>query len=147
MTNKDILLKPVKCHAYLRKVHDGKHIEYNDATYERGFGIGGKRLEKGWYYSSYDEQGNGVYERVEDFGGGDFLKTYYERAKMEYHGVAVEIKEVVITAELYVDVNEDDYHYQEYVCKEPKDTLLCAKVYYANGKSHLVPIEDLEVEE
>lgn len=77
--------------------------------------------------------------------GSGVEKTYYAREEKEFEGIVVEYKDVVAKALLYTDINEDAYHEWSFVGKEPTYIIPCVKVYYAFGKTRLVPKDDTEL--
>ena len=77
-------------------------------------------------------------------------KTYYEHVQLNFSGVIVGFKDLVIKG--YLDVIYEDaidvglgiIPEKFYVAKRPKEIVKCGIVYYANNKKHLVPLEDME---
>ena len=75
-------------------------------------------------------------------------KTLRELKEKNFSGVVVDIKDVVTEEYLSVDTVCDDYgvyYSDEYhvIRKRSKTVIKCAKVYYALGKSRLVPLDKL----
>ncbi len=71
------------------------------------------------------------------------------RTEKQFIGIVVGIKDVTVTAWLYVDTKLDWYGEPcgEYVGRQVKDVIKCAHVFYAPNKSRLVPLEDLVIVE
>lgn len=133
------MFETVQCSAYLKKIKDGRHIF---------------RIEKGmrqnsrteWEYVWYEDSECKTKEvPPEDFGGSGFVKTYYERAEKKFTGIVVGFELVTTKAELYVDCNEDQTGYCEWVAKDPKEQIKCAKVYFGCNRSRYVPLDDMRV--
>ncbi len=137
----------VECKAYMKKIKDGRFIEKFEAD----------RTESGrveYYYVDNNKQnddGTTEWRKEVEYYDHDleFLKTYYQRIEKQFVGIVVGIKDVAVTAWLYVDERLDWYGEPcgEYVGRDVKDVIKCARVYYAPNKSRLVPLEDLEITE
>ena len=145
VSSNPFVFQVVECRAYMKKIKDGRFIEklkadktesgraeyfYVDTNQLNGDGTTGWRKEVEYYDHDLE-----------------FLKTYYQRTEKLFAGIVVGIKDVAVTAWLYVD-EMLDFHgepYGEYVGKDVKDVIKCAHVYYAPNKSRLVPLEDLKL--
>ena len=153
--------KWVNCTAYLKPVHDGVFIEKIEGKLtESGEDVYvlhskvekqdsfDESFQKAFpFYSDVfkDKEAEGILSPCE--GAYDLEKTYYERKDKRFNGVIVGIKDIVTEGYLGVDT-EYDFRGCEYqrVFKEAKTTVKCALVYYAMGKSRLVPLDDLSLE-
>lgn len=77
-------------------------------------------------------------------------KTYYEHVQLNFSGVIVGFKDLVVKGYLdveyqdAVDVGVGTIPEKFYVVKRPKEIVKCAIIYYANNMKHYVPIEDIE---
>ena len=151
----------VQCSAYWKKVNDGVFIE----RVEKG--------QRWWGYIAKEEcyiphgadfdnslMPEGFDPFVDDFqvkyipeellspceGAGDVEKTYYKTVEKDFGGYVVAVKDIVVDAYLGVDSTSayggggDSY----FIFKLPKTVTKCAVVYYALGKSRLVPLENIE---
>lgn len=135
----------VECRAYMKKIKDGRFIEKFEAN----------ETESGeaeyFYVDDNKPNGDGTTgwrKKVEYYDHDlEFLKTYYQRTEKRFVGIVVGIKDVAVTAWLYVDErfgwNGDVCG--EYVGRDVEDVIKCAHVFYAPNKSRLVPLEDLEI--
>lgn len=127
----------VKCKGYMKKIQDGRYISmdsYGNCEY-----VDTSVLENGMPWAQPVAE--------EDYDGTKhFLKTYYKHAEKKFTGIVVGIKDVIVTAYL---VCETQYHYNggEYTCirKEVEDVRTCALVFFANNRSRLVLIDDLDI--
>lgn len=76
------MFRTVKCSKYMRKVNDGKCITL----------LTGDKTESGmpaYFYTDYsEEKEKDRFREVpsEDWGGGGFMKTYYEPSIKEFVG-------------------------------------------------------------
>lgn len=133
----ELMFQTVNCTAYLKKVKDGRYIQ----KIEKEFTQSG-RVE--WVYMWY-EDGEAKEKEVPDdeWGGSDFIKTYYERTAKEFVGIVVGGEMVTAKAMLYLDYN--DYTGGEYVVEYPTEQIKCAKVYYGYNKSRFVPLDSLTI--
>ncbi len=137
--NNSLMFETVRCSHYLKKIKDGRHIF---------------RIEKGmrqnsrteWEYA-WCEDGEYKEKEVppEDFGGSDFIKTYYERTEKDFTGIVVGFDLVTTKAELYMDCSDDECGYYEWVAKNPKEQIKCARVYYGCNRSRMVPLDDITI--
>ena len=124
----------VKCKGYMKKVNDGRYILHN---------------VDGWWYADNAKQVETWTEKIEDIPtNNEFLKTYYERKEKEFYGVAVGIKTIIVSA--YLGIENYDYdtygEKSDFVYKDPKETVQCIVVYYAQNKSRLVLLDDIELD-
>ncbi|MBO4284287.1 MAG: hypothetical protein J5958_06670 [Clostridia bacterium] len=154
----------VNCSAYLKKVSDGVFIE----RVEKGQKWCGF-IAKGEYFIPHGADWNtSPMPMPEDFdpftasfyinnipqellspcdGSDDVLKTYYKTITKEFKGYIVAIKDIVVEGYLGVDCSSDPYSGDHYfIFKRPKTVVKCAVVYYALGKSRLVPIANIEID-
>ena len=153
----------VLCKSYLKKVKDGAFIEKinGDRTTDgrnvyllhpsnrdqqklENFRISMERAFGGdnfdYYFSAIDTQkAPEIFTRENDWHAVE--KIYFERIEQEFNGIVVGVKNVV--TEGYLGTHCGIY---EYISKTAKTTIKCALVYYALGKSRLVPLYDLEAE-
>ena len=139
------VFKVVKCRAYMQKFKDGRFIEKFDAS-ETESG----RREYFYVDNNYqnDDGTTGWRKQVEYYDHDlEFVKTYYQRYEKQFIGIVVGVKDVTVSAWLYVDEMLDYYGepYGEYVGRDAKDVVKCARVFYAPNQSRLVPLEDLEI--
>lgn len=132
------MFQEVKCRAYMRKVNDGRFINFPTGNPEDAIAA----------IKGYDPETDlTIVEDVtlED-GDYDLEKTYYERTEKEFVGVVVGIKDVVATGVINVGT-EYDFTGREYtkLSKWARDTVKCALVYYGCNRSRYVPIEDMKI--
>ena len=138
------MFQKVRCRAYLRKASDGRCITV----------ISAKDSEDGkahYYYTDNREKKEEDAMREvpdEDWGGSDFIKTYYRRTEKEFSGIIIGMKMVVTKAELYCDVfygpNGSEY---DYVNKYPKEKIKAVVVAYGCNRTRLVAMDDFEIME
>lgn len=129
----------VKCKGYMKKVNDGRHVIHDD---------------DGWWYADNTKHMHpDSYEtwtkKIEDIPTNkEFLKTYYERKEKEFYGVAVGIKRIIVSAYLGVENYDYDTYGEKvaFVYKDPEETAQCIIVYYAQNKSRLVLLDDIELD-
>ena len=129
----------VKCKGYMKRINDGRHVIHDDDGW--------------WYIDNTKHMHPDSYEtwtkKIEDIPTNkEFLKTYYERKEKEFYGVAVGIKKIIVSAYLGVEnYNYDAYgEKSDFVYKDPKETVQCIVVYYAQNKSRLVPVDSIELD-
>lgn len=133
------MFEKVRCKGYMKKVKDGRCI------------IKRKKEEmqdhQEHYFYEYGEIGTEAKEidLFEECGGPGLLKTYHKYTAKDFDGVVVGMKMVEVSAWLYVDYYDDEYHAGYYVGKRTEEQRKCALVYYGCNKSRLVPMEDLEI--
>ena len=158
----------VNCSAYLRKVKDGKHIE-KILTIDKY----GEKSEEYFLHKDRNSQDfliMGMGDWQDGFaqdgfvadkekippeylspccGEDDVIKTYYEvvQNNKPFSAVVVGIMDVTVEKVLFVDFYEDGWQQYHYIGKRPYKTVKCAKVYYAMGKSRLVPVENMVEED
>ena len=125
--------KSVKCHGYVKPVHDGRTIEL--LKDDRGQAVG----------ASYCGIGADIPAECNCEGALEFIKTYYEERKAEFGGVCVGEKTAVKTAYLYADTGYQ-YNGSEYIQigKQTISSELCAIVYFRAGQKRLVPMRLVE---
>lgn len=132
------MFRKVRCRSYMKRINDGRYIEV----------IPGSETESG--RSSYFYIDNkAAKERevpIEDWGGGGFVKTYYELTEKEFIGIVIGLKMITVKAELFCDTA---YGYEgserDYVGKEPVEKAQVAVVAYGCNKTRLVPLDELEI--
>lgn len=154
----------VQCSAYLKKVNDGVFIE----QVKKGEKWCGFIAKEDCYIPHWAGWNDSLMPMPEGFdpltpeyytaqnipnewlspcdGSDDALKTYYKTATKDFGGYVVATKDVVVKAYLSVDTFSMYYGVGERyrICKRPKTVKKCAVVYYALGKSRLVPLENIE---
>ena len=69
------------------------------------------------------------------------------RKEKEFYGVAVGIKRIIVSAYLGVENYDYDTYGEKaaFVYKGPEETVQCVVVYYAQNKSRLVLLDDIEL--
>ena len=124
------MFRTVSCCGYMKKIKDGKYIwhssEYDDV----------------YYY--IDESSMEIKRKVpaEDWGGSNFIKTYYEFTEKKFIGVVVGMRQLTIKAELYCDSATDHNGTEhDYVAKRAVDEMKVAVVAFGCNKTRLVPLE------
>ena len=118
-----LLFRNIMCNGYLQK-QETKHV----------------------YCSNIDD------EYIEDENsitlnkGGSCEQNLYQFVEKEFEGICVGIFSKNIKRE-YIDcVNEGDYGREEqFIRTQLKEAIQVAKVYYANNKSRLVPLDKVEI--
>lgn len=134
-----LMFETVRCSHYLKKIKDGKWI----ALIKKQCSQSGRDE---WVYMW--REGKEDKEREippEDFGGSDFIKTYYERTEKDFTGIVVGFDLVTTKAELYMDCSDDERGYREWVAKSPKEQIKCARVYYGCNRSRMVPLDCITI--
>ena len=150
----------VQCSAYLKKVSDGVFIEQvkkgqkwwgfiakEDCYIPHGVDFDDSLMPEGFDPFVDDFQEKYIPEELLSpcDGSDDALKTYYKTVAKDFGGYAVATKDVVVDAYLSVDTFSMYGMGERYrICKRPKTVMKCAVVYYALGKSRLVPLESIE---
>ena len=125
--------KPVRCHGYLKQVHDGRCIEILVDGSGRDIG------------ARYVGTGDDVPENCDCEGALDFLKIYYEIKMQMFNGIAVGEKDVIAAAYLYADTNYGWDGSEMIGCgKQPKDIIRCAVVYFRPNQKRYVPLDLIE---
>lgn len=143
------LFVKVKCHAYLRKAHDGIKITiydpegnlYNgntvpDSSY--------KAVVEGKY--DFDKGDYNTLADLSEWDGSGYEKTYRERVEEEFTGVVVGVTEINVKGQIGTDWECDGCGIEYGHCyKLITDRQKVAVVYYRNNAKRYVPLEDLEV--
>ncbi len=132
----EYMFQKVRCKAYMRKINDGRCIVL----------MPGDQTESGRPAYFYTEKGEMREVPLEDWGGGDFVKTYYERTEREFSGIVIGMKMATIKAELFCDT---DYGYngseRDYVGKNITEQAKVVVVAYGCNKTRLVTMDDFEI--
>lgn len=136
------MFQTVKCSQYMRKVNDGRCITL----------LTGEETESGrpcYFYTdnlAETEKDRMREVPVEDWGGGGFVKTYYEPSEKEFVGIVIGLKMITVKAELFCDT---DYGYdgseRDYIGKDAKEQMEVAVVAYGCNRTRLVPMGSLEI--
>lgn len=136
------MFQTVKCSKYMRKINDGKCITL----------LTGNETENGkpaYFYTDYSEKKEKDRFRevpAEDWGGGDFMKTYYEPSEKEFVGIIIGMKIIVVKAELFCDTNYGyDGSEKDYIGRDVKEQMKVAIVAYGCNKTRLVPMDSFEI--
>lgn len=136
------MFQTVKCSKYMRKINDGKCITL----------LTGDETENGkpaYFYTDYSEKKEKDRFRevpAEDWGGGDFMKTYYEPSEKEFVGIIIGMKMIVVKAELFCDTNYGyDGSEKDYIGRDVKEQIKVAIVAYGCNKTRLVPMDSFEI--
>lgn len=116
---KDILFKKVKCKGYIAKCNKYTSIE---------------KHENGEFY--YNNSGK---ETKFEEGFKQDLKQIKE---VNFRGFCVGITKQAMS--IWLDVEYDHPYCPPHIVTEKQDYIYVARVYYANNKSRLVPIELIE---
>lgn len=135
----------VRCKAYMKKVNDGRFIEMlpgsdtPDGT-EAYYYVDANRMT--------EDHEPWMQEIVEFCGDLEFIKTYYQHTEKQFVGIVVGMKMLTVSAYLYVETNYGyDGSERTMICKQTKEQMKCALVYYGCNKSRFVPMTDLEIME
>ena len=129
------LFEKVKCKGFYKKVHDGIYV-YLDKSTLTAYAMNSNLA---------DVDNDGTMETDIDC----VEKTYYEHKTQNFSGVIVGFKDLIVKGYLVVeyqdavDVGVGVIPEKYYVCKEPKEVVKCAVVYYANNMKHYVPLDDI----
>lgn len=136
------MFRTVKCSKYMRKVNDGKCIAL----------LTGDKTESGmpaYFYTDYsEEKEKDRFREVpsEDWGGGGFMKTYYEPSIKEFVGIVIGMKMITVKAELFCDTNYGyDGSERDYIGRDVKEQMKVAVVAYGCNKTRLVPMDSFEI--
>lgn len=136
------MFRTVKCSQYIRKVNDGKCITL----------LTGDKTESGmpaYFYTDYsEEKEKDRFREVpsEDWGGGGFMKTYYEPSIKEFVGIVIGMKMITVKAELFCDTNYGyDGSERDYIGRDVKEQMKVAVVAYGCNKTRLVPMDSFEI--
>lgn len=149
MKTKSKLGQKVKCSGYLIKAKDGVHLYKKGDKYIAYADIP-KDIEtdtdrrivselKGLFDNDYEP--NCYYLNC-----GEWVdKKYYDIKDFSFNGIIVDKKKVIVKGIIGIDYGTTygggEY---EYFYKQPTEIIECYKVYYAMGKSRLVPINKAE---
>lgn len=138
----EYMFRTVKCRQYMRKVNDGRCITL----------LTGEETESGrpaYFYTDYSaEKEEDRFREVpaEDWGGGGFIKTYYELSKKEFVGIVIGMRMITVKAELFCDTNYGyDGSERDYVGRDIKEQTKVAVVAYGCNKTRLVPMGSFEI--
>ena len=134
------MFRKVRCRAYMRKVNDGRCITV----------IPGDQTESGEPAYFYTDNNLRSEREVppEDWGGGNFVKTYYERTEKEFSGIVIGMKMVALKAKLFCDTNFGyDGSERDYVGKNITEQVKVAVVAYRCNRTRLVAMDDFEIME
>ena len=138
------MFQKVRCKSYMKRINDGRCIEL----------IPGSETESGrpsYFYidnKAEDEADRAREVPIEDWGGDDFVKTYYELTEREFVGIVIGLKMVTVKAELFCDTAYGyDSSERDYVGKEPVEKVKVAVVAYGCNRTRLVPLGELEIME
>lgn len=143
------LFVKVKCHAYLRKAHDGIKITiYNpDGTLYNGTTVPDssyKAVVEGKY--DFDKGDYNTLADLSEWDGSGYEKTYRERVEEEFTGVVVGVTEVNVKGQIGTDWECDQFGREYGHCyKQITDRQKVAVVYFKNNVKRYVPLEDLEI--
>ena len=129
----DLMFCKVKCKSYMKKINDGRYIQY----------YGANETESGEEEYEYVDMKTDTWEKIgeEDYETLNFLKTYRQKVEKEFIGVVVGMKMVDVSAYLYLDYHKE----RRFVNKQIKEQVKCALVYYGCNRSRYVLFDDLEV--
>lgn len=119
----DILLKKVKCKAYLAKNKNYKNVQAN---------MEDERVE------------DKVNETILLEYGGTYIQDIYELKEKEFTGVVVGTF-LINTRRYFEECYNDFQDKSEMIIEAIEPTIRVARVYYGNNKSRLVPITKLEL--
>lgn len=138
----------VKCHAYLRKAHDGIRITIYDKD---GYVCSNKTVADPSYKAlvetfDFDKAEYVTLANLSEWDGSGYEKTYRERVEEEFTGVVVGITEVNVKGQIGTDWECDEYGREYGHCyKLITDRQKVAVVYFKNNAKRYVPLEDLEI--
>lgn len=126
--------KWVHCTSYLKPVRDGRCLDTEKDKHGRITEV------------HYVGNGDDIPDKCECEGSLEFLKTYYEKKQVEFDGVLVGTKKIVVDGYLYADTDYHPYVGERIVVgKQANTTVLCGIVFFGNNQKRYVPMEDLEV--
>ena len=131
----EYMFKKVNCKAYMKKIKDGKCIIKNDVS----------KSQTEYFYSDSHKW---IKVPDEDWGGGGFIKTYYERTEKKFFGIVIGKKTITVKAELFCDT---EFRYDgieiDYVGKRPTEQMEVLVVAYGCNRTRFVRLEDIEIKE
>lgn len=139
----EYMFQKVHCRAYMKKINDGRCIVT----------LQGSETESGrpaYFYADFTKPEKENMREVppEDWGGGDFVKTYYERTEKEFSGIVIGMKMVALKAELFCDTNFGyDGSERDYVGKNITEQTKVIVVAYGCNRTRLVAMDDFEIME
>lgn len=119
----DLLFKKVKCKGYITKCDRYISIDKNS--------------DSEFYCNSNDG-------KQMPFEEG-FKQELKKIKKLKFEGFCVGVTRQAMS--IYLDVEYDHPYCKPYVVTEKQDYIDVARIYYANNKSRLVPVNLIEVEE
>lgn len=128
------LFEKYKCKGFYKKIYDGVFIDLDR-----------ENLKATWMNTHLWNISDSIV--AEDVEVAE--KKYYEHVQRNFTGVVVGFVDLVVDG--YLDVNYEDaidtgcgmIPEKFYVSKRAKKIVRCAIVYYASGKKHYVPIDDI----
>lgn len=126
------MFQVVECSRYMRRIKDGKYIRHSE------------QYSDVYYY--VDENAEEREKRVEpeEWGGSDFIKTYYEAVEKRFTGIVIGMKLITLKAELFCDsACRPDGVEVDFVNRNDIEQKKVAVVAYGCNKTRLVPLEDL----
>lgn len=138
----------VKCHAYLRKAHDGIRI----TIYDTADSVCSNKTVADPSYKAlvetfdFDKMEYVTLADLSEWDGSGYEKTYRERVEEEFTGVVVGITEVNVKGQIGTDWECDGFGREYGHCyKQITDRQKVAVVYFKNNSKRYVPLEDLEI--
>ena len=128
------MFRTVECSRYMKRIKDGKYIwhskEYSDV----------------YYYIDENAEDQERKVEPEEWGGSDFIKTYYEAVEKKFTGVVIGMRLITLKAELFCDsACRPDGTEDDFVAKRDVEQMKVAVVAYGCNKTRLVPLEDLAI--
>lgn len=135
LSKKMKLFEKVNCTGFYKPFKDGKWLQLNEEDH----------TADSMDMNIVGPENDGTVEKDVEY----IEKTYYKHVDKKFSGVIVGYKDVVIVGYLEavyqeeIDVGVGVIPEKFCVYKNPKETVKCAVVYYANNMKHYVPLEDI----
>lgn len=135
------LFTKVHCKSYLKRVHDGVHLElyHIDGTLYLEKTVDSPDWVKAFAYTADGK------EIEMEFDGGGVQKTYRSKVPCEFDGMLVGITTVKTAGEIGLDWEYSDNYSYGHVFKTTTETEKVGVVYYRNNTKRYVPLSDMEV--
>ena len=89
--NNEYMFQVVECNTYMKRIKDGKYIRHSE------------QYSDVYYYVDENAEEKERKVEPEEWGGSDFVKTYYEAVEKRFVGVVIGMKLITLKAELFCD--------------------------------------------
>lgn len=130
----EYMFQIVECNTYMKRIKDGKYIRHSE------------QCSDVYYYVDENAEEKERKVEPEEWGGSDFVKTYYEAVEKRFVGVVIGMKLITLKAELFCDsACRPDGVEIDFVNRNDIEKKKVAIVAYGCNKTRLVPLEQLKI--